>query len=162
MTRRRAAQGAIGLLLAMLTSAGAATADDRHAGYYYPESVTTETYVARAKVLAETNRTRRIGFVVALTQALFNRPYPPQFSAFVKGDAAEKLIIVALEDGYINTLYRARALLAQMTSVARTTPLFAELGVEDEYVFFDMLRLLGFEQLTISDGESFAHQVQFE
>jgi hypothetical protein len=81
---------------------------------------------------------------------------------FAKGDDAEKLLIVALKDGVIDTLYRARALLAMLTSVARGTPLFQELGVAETFTFFDLLKILGFTQLTISDGDAFAHQVKVE
>ncbi|MEO1188904.1 MAG: molybdopterin-guanine dinucleotide biosynthesis protein A, partial [Pseudomonadota bacterium] len=75
---------------------------------------------------------------------------------------AEKMIIVALRDGYIDTLYRGRGLLAQMTAIARATPIFEQHGVEDYFTFFDFARLMGFRQLTISDGKTYAHQVTFE
>jgi hypothetical protein len=81
---------------------------------------------------------------------------------FAKGTESEKLIIVAVEDGPLDTLYRARAVLANMTSVARLTPLFQELNVVETFTFFDLLYMLGFTQLTISDGREFAHQVVFE
>ena len=54
------------------------------------------------------------------------------------------------------------ALLALLTAVARATPLFAQLGGEESFTFFDLLKILGFTQLTISDGETFAHQVTIE
>jgi len=81
---------------------------------------------------------------------------------YAKGAESEKLVIVALQDGYIDTIYRARALLAAMTAQARATPIFTELEVESTYTFFDLAVLLGFKQITISDGQSFAHQVTFE
>jgi hypothetical protein len=37
-------------------TAVAASADDRHAGYYYPDPATTETYKARARTLAGADR----------------------------------------------------------------------------------------------------------
>lgn len=135
---------------------------DRHSGYYYPEPATEETYKARAQSLADSDRARRIGFVVELTQQLLKNPYPPDFVIFAKGTEAEKLILVAMRDGVIDTLYRARALLAMLTSVSRATPLFKDYGVADYFTFFDLLKVLGFEQLTISDGQSFAHQVTIE
>jgi hypothetical protein len=152
--------GAVGLVILCLAVAG--HADDRHAGYYYPTPQTVETYVARAKTLPDSNRTRRIGFVVQLTRQMLNNPYPPEFAVFAKGDDAEKLLIVALKGGVIDTLYRARALLAMLTSVARATPLFQELGAVETFTFFDLLKILGFTQLTISDGDRFAHQVLIE
>jgi hypothetical protein len=151
--------GALGLALAL---ASPCRADDRHVGYYYPEPEVIETYPARGETLPDSDRTRRIGFVVELTRQMLDKPYPPEFVVFAKGDDAEKLLIVALKDGVIDTLYRARALLAMLTSVARATPLFREVGVADYFTFFDLLDMMGFRQLTISDGDGFAHQVVFE
>ena len=64
--------------------------------------------------------------------------------------------------GRIDTLYRARAIFANMTAVARVMPLFRELGVEDWFTFFDLAKLLGFERITITDGRDFAHQVTID
>ena len=150
-----------GLLLA-IAIASPCRADDRHAGYYYPAPQTIETYHARGETLADSDRIRRIGFVVELTRQMLDKPYPPEFVVFAKGEDAEKLLIVALKDGVIDTLYRARALLAMLTSVARATPLFQQVGVADYFTFFDLLDMMGFRQVTISDGDGFAHQVLFE
>jgi hypothetical protein len=49
-----------------------------------------------------------------------------------------------------------------LTSVARATPLFQDYGVAEVFTFFDLLKILGFDQLTISDGDGFAHQVLLE
>ena len=56
-------------------------------------------------------------------------------------------------------IYQARAVLAQMTSIARTSPIFRENNVQDMFTFLDLARMLGFEELTISDGQSFAHRI---
>ena len=42
-----------------------------------------------------------------------------------KGEEADKMIITALEEGKIDTLYRARGLLAALTAMARQLPLLA-------------------------------------
>ena len=157
--------GHYGLLAAaMLLSclAAPAVAADRHAGYYYPEPATSETDKARTLTLGEANREMRIGFIVTLTNKMLNRPYPPGFAVFVKGAEAGKLIIVALRDDYIDTLYRARALFAMLTSVARSSRFIIEHGLQDFITFFDLAKLLGFAQITISDGDAFAHQVIVE
>jgi hypothetical protein len=142
--------------------AAPARADDRHAGYYYPPPQTVETYQTRGDTLPGSDHVRRVGFVVELTRQMLDKPYPPEFAVFAKGEESEKLLIVALKGGVIDTLYRARALLAMLTSVARATPLLQEIGVADYYTFFDFLDMMGFRQLTISDGDGFAHQVLFE
>jgi len=135
---------------------------DRHVGYYYPELTSAETYVARAKVLPRASRNMRIGFVVAQTLGQRELGYPPRFAMFAKGDEAQKLIIVGLHEGSFGTLYRARGVLAQMTAAARSTELFRDLKVEDYFTFFDLVRMLGFERLTITDGRTYAHQVTVE
>ena len=135
---------------------------DRHAGYYYPPPKSTEVYEARSRTMPDADRTRRLSFVVGLTQEMLRQAYPPQYAIFAKGTHAEKLIIVSLTHGSMSTVYRARAVLAMLTSVARATPLFAELGVQTTFTFFDFAKFLGFKQITVSDGETFAHQVKLE
>jgi hypothetical protein len=140
-----------------------AQAADRHAGYDYPEPQSNETYKARAQVQADSTRATRIGFVTELSnQMMRGNPYPPPFHIFAKGDEAEKMIIVATGPGMYDTLYRIRGLLAALTANARSTAFFQEHGVEDLFTFFDLARLLGFKQITVSDGDAFAHQVFLE
>jgi len=146
-------------LLAVGLAAAPVAADDRHAEYYYPEPTSSEVYEARALSLPEASRKLRIAFVTGITTEQNKAPYPPQAAIFAKGSEAEKLIIVALEDGRIDTIYRARAIFAQMTAVARLLPVFSELGVEDYFTFFDLAKMLGFAQITVSNGREFAHQI---
>lgn len=147
----------------MLFSLGApAFAGDRHVGIYYPEPRIHEEYKARAKTLSGANRSKRIGFVNGLTAYMLASPYPPQFSVFAKGVEAEKLIIVGLYDNSFNTLYRARALLAMLTALSRQTPYFKKNEVDDRFTFFDLLVLLGFKKITVSNGDAFAYQVTFK
>ncbi|HEX9463918.1 MAG TPA: molybdopterin-guanine dinucleotide biosynthesis protein A [Alphaproteobacteria bacterium] len=140
------------------TSAAAQSAD-RHEGYYYPAVSSREVYVSRAQVLKDSTRSRRLGFVSGLTQQLAEQPYAPTYAVFAKGDYAKRLIVVAYGEGQYNTVYRARALFASMTALARLTPLFQELQVEELFTFFDLCKLLGFADITISDGDKFAHQI---
>lgn len=159
MTKTAAACVTIILLMLAATPSDAA---DRHAGYYYPTPDTIESYTARTITTAEADRKMRLGFIVGITQNMLNTPYAPRFAIFAKGEEAEKMIIVALEDDYIDTIYRARALLAMLTAVIRATPLLQEIGLADFLTFFDLSKLLGFSQITISDGDKFAHQVILE
>ena len=159
MTRITALGVTIVFLTATITAAHAA---DRHAGYYYPTPGPSETYKARTITTADADRKMRLGFIVGITQNMLHAPYAPRFVMFAKGEQAEKMVIVALEDDYIDTIYRARALLAMLTAIARTTPLLQELGLADFLTFFDLVKLLGFVQITISDGDQFAHQITLE
>ena len=138
------------------------TAKDRHVGYYYPEPTSRETYKARARTLKMANRRNRITFVTGMTGRILKRPYAPEFSIFAKGTHAQKLIIVSTSGGAYDTLYRARGLLARLTAVARVSPLFEKHGVEDYFTFLDLCKLLGFRQLTVSDGRNFAHQFKID
>ncbi len=158
----RPAVTVLALLCFLSLGAGQAAAQDesdRHEGYYYPEPQSRETYVARAITLPQASRESRIGFVTGMTAQQLRAPYPPQFAIFAKGDGAQKLIIVALNDSAFGTVYRARALLAQLTAQVRTTQFFQEMGVADFFTFFDLAKSMGFEQITISDGDTFSHQV---
>jgi len=159
---RRAILPAAVLVFGLAAAAKAAEGDDRHAGYYYPEPTSSEVYEARALTVPEATRKGRIAFVTGITNEQNKAPYPPTAAIFAKGSEAEKLIIVALDDGRIDTLYRARAIFAQMTAVARLLPIFAQLGVEDYFTFFDLAKMLGFEQITISNGRDFAHQITIQ
>ncbi len=152
----------LGVALGLGSAVPDALAQDRHAGYYYPSPNSEEVYKARARTLPEASRSLRIRFVTGVTQQLQARPFPPTTAMFAKGAEAEKLIIVALEDRRIDTIYRARALFANLTAVSRTTPVFRDYGVEELFTFFDFAKMLGFTQITISNGRDFTHQVFLE
>ncbi len=170
--RRRLAEAGLALAMALAAASGPAVAQDkgaqdkaaqdkpdRYIGYYYPKPAAIEIYKARAAVLPGANRKRRVAFIVAVVNERLQRPYPPPYSLFPKGGRAHKLIIIGNLPGQLNTIYRVRALLATMTSVARSLPIFREYSVEDDFTFLDLLKMLGFESVTVSDGESFTHQI---
>ncbi len=135
-------------------------AADRHVGYYYPEPASREVYDARVPTLQDSDRRRRIGFVTVLTAQILQNPYPPQFAIFAKGAESEKLIVTGLSDNGYNTLFRARALFAMLTAMARSTKFFQEQPDADRYTFFDLAKMLGFQQITFTDGDAFAHQIE--
>jgi hypothetical protein len=120
-----------------------------------------EKYEARAPILDGNDRKRRRDFISGIVREIADEPYPPTYAMFAKGAESEKLIIVAVQDGFYDTVYRARALFAALTALARQTPLFAEFDRDDNFTFFDLCYMLGFHQITISDGKNFAHQVEF-
>jgi len=133
--------------------------EERHEGYYYPPITSRETYGPRSKRQPEATRTTRIAFATEISNKMISANYPPLYAIFAKGEDAEKLIIVAITDDYFGTLYRGRGLLAMLTAQARTTPIFTKFGVEDFFTFFDLAHMLGYKQITISDGKSYAHQI---
>lgn len=161
MLARPAYAIALALLLAW-RGAAAQEGESRHEGYYYPKPATVEVYPARVETLPETGRSLRLGFVTGLTKQLGDANYAPYYAVFAKGDEAEKLIIVGMIDGQLDTIYRARGLFATFTAQARLTPFFREHTAAEQATFFDLLKLLGFDQVTVTDGVAFAHQVLIE
>jgi hypothetical protein len=152
----------VAVILVSLATAVPACAQDRHEGYYYPPVGSSEVYEARVPAAPDSDRRRRLGFVAAVTKQLSELPYPAPYAVFAKGDEAEKLIIVGYGDGRLSTVYRARALFATLTSLLRLGPLFQGTPIDDQATFFDLAKLLGFEQITVSDGEAFAHRIELK
>ncbi len=137
-------------------------APDRHEGYYYPPITSTEVFARPRSDAPEAGREIRIAFVTQITKAMLDAPDTPPYVLFAKGAEAEKLILIGLDDEMFKTLYRARAVLAQLTSNARGTEFFVRSEQQTTATFFDLLVLLGFESLTVSDGETWAHRIEFE
>lgn len=136
-----------------------ACAGDSHAGYYYPTPQTSEVYVSALNVLPTVNKRSRVGFMVGLNRQQIDRAYAPRYHIFAKGFHADKMIVVATGSGQYDTIYRLRALLAALTSQARTSPIFEQTRQPENLNFFDLARLAGFSQITVSDGDKFAHRI---
>ncbi|MBV9524091.1 MAG: molybdopterin-guanine dinucleotide biosynthesis protein A [Alphaproteobacteria bacterium] len=134
----------------------------RHEGYYYPKLTSREDYHALTKPLPQMDRTARLLFVAAMTKGQTETNYAPRYVIFAKGDGAEKLIIVGLDDATLGTVYRARAVMAGLSSLARLSPMLKDADLEDQFTFYDLVRLLGFKEITISDGRAFAHRVALQ
>ena len=140
---------------------GVAAAQDKYVGYYYPEIGSEEEF---GRVIADApfaGKDIRVNFVTTITKAQLEAPESPRFVLFTKGGDSDTLIIIALDDEIFKTLYRARALLAQLTSNIRGTAFFRQQNLEVTGTFFDMLQMMRFERLVISDGENWSHQVNF-
>lgn len=136
-----------------------AAVTDRYVGYYYPRTTSQETYEARAEVAESASREARLAFLAAMARGQLQQPYAPTYSVFAKGDDADRMIIVGLGEHTFQNIYQARAQLALMTNVARTTDLFQQMAVDDLFTYFDLAKLLGFKSIVISDGNSFTHRV---
>lgn len=136
-----------------------AAGEDRYIGYYYPKPTSTETFESSMQTLAGTERAQRIQFVTVVSQGTIQSAYRVPYAVFAKGEKADRMIIVGMQQGELNTIYRMRALLANMTTMSRLSPFFQERTVAEDATFFDLLKLLGFTELTITDGEKLTHQV---
>lgn len=136
-----------------------ARAEDRHEGYYYPTVTSSEAYRSRVATFTDSDRNRRIAFVTGVTAGQTERPYAPITAMYAKGADAEKLILIGLQNGPMDTLFRARAVLAMLTLTSRTTAVFRDLDPHSQFTFLDLLKMLGFVQITVSDGKTWAHQI---
>ena len=147
--------------IALSISATMVTANERYEGYYYPEVTSTEEFTRVIRQAPPSSKDVRVGFVTSLTVAQLAAPESPRFVFFAKGADAKHLNVIALDDDVFSTLYRARAVLAQMTSNLRNNEFFRQQNLESVVTFYDFLRFMDFETLVISDGETWAHQVNF-
>ena len=136
--------------------------DDRYVGYYYPKPTAIETYTSPMQTIAGAERAQRVQFATVVSQGTIQSAYRVPYAVFVKGEKADKMIIVGLQPGEMSTIYRARAVLANMTTMSRLSPFFQERTIAEDANFFDLLKLLGFQQITISDGDKFTHQVNIK
>jgi len=136
-----------------------AAAEDRYVGYYYPKPNSTEIYESSMQAIDGVDRPQRVQFVTVVSQGTIQSSYRVPYSVFVKGEKADKLIIVGLGPGEFGTIYRMRGLLANMTTMSRMSPFFQERTVAEDATFFDLMKLLGFTSLTITDGDKLTHQV---
>ena len=129
--------------------------------YYYPPVDSEEVFARELAVAPLADRTVRVGLTTLITKAQLAAPESPRFVIFAKGDEARQMIIVALDDQVFRTIYRARAVLAQLTSNVRGADFFAN-NIQDYATWFDLARMLGFKDLVISDGATWSHRVIFE
>jgi hypothetical protein len=139
--------------------AAPSTSDERYSGYYYPKPSSTETFTSQLQTIASVERQQRIQFVTVVSQGTLQSNYRVPYAVFAKGDKADHLIIVGLQSNELNTIYRIRALLSNMTTMSRTSPFFQEHTVAEDATFFDLLKILGFIDVTVTDGDKIAHQV---
>ena len=140
-------------------AAAAPAGEDRYVGYYYPKPTSTEVFESTMQTVAGVDRPQRIQFVTVVSQGTIQSAYRVPYAVFAKGEKADRMIIVGMQQGELNTIYRMRALLANMTTMSRLSPFFQERTVAEDATFFDLLKLLGFTMLTVTDGEKVTHQV---
>ncbi len=92
--------------------------------YYYPPVDSEEVFARDLTTAPPADRAVRVGFTTQITKAQLAAPESPRFVIFAKGDEARQMIIVALDDQVFRTIYRARAVLAQLTSNVRGAEMF--------------------------------------
>ncbi|MEE4188221.1 MAG: hypothetical protein V2I76_07210 [Roseobacter sp.] len=145
----------------LLMMAAPLAAEDRYVGYYYPEVTSEETFDRVVRDSQGAGKVVRIDFVNVLTTAQLEAPESPRFVFFTKGEDASTLILVALDDEVFSTIYRARAIMAQLTVSVRKGGFFRQEELQYVATFYDLLQLMGFDDLVISDGKTWSHRVNF-
>ncbi|APX12094.1 hypothetical protein [Tateyamaria omphalii] len=151
----------LALIAALVFVTTAAHAQERYEGYYYPNVTSTEEFTRVIREAPQSSKGVRVEFVTNLTVAQLAAPESPRFVFFAKGEDAKHLNVIALDDEVFSTLFRARAVLAQMTSNMRNNDFFRAQELQFVATFFDLLQLMEFDTLVVSDGETWAHQVNF-
>lgn len=141
--------------------ATATLAEERYVGYYYPDITSEETFDRVVRNGQAAGKAVRIDFINVITTAQLDSPESPRFVFFAKGSDSKTLILTALDDEVFSTLYRARAILAQLTVSVRRGNFFREEELEYVATFFDLLQLMQFDELLITDGETWTHRVDF-
>src|SRR3990167_1111536 len=143
-------------------AAAAPAGEDKYVGYYSPKPTTVENYTSPMQMIAGAERQQRVQFITVVSQGTIQSAYRVPYAVFVKGDKAEKMIVVGLQNGELNSIYRIRAILANMTTMSRLSPFFQERTVAEDANFFDLLKMLGFTQLTVTDGDKLSYQVNIK
>ena len=139
-----------------------ATADDRREGYYYPPVKSEETFDRTLGNAPPATGEIRTAFITEITKGQLSTPTKPRIAIFGKGDETQHMIIVALDDEIFKTLFRARAILAQLTSASRTTTLFKKNNIQFDATWFDLAKILGFKDIVITDGTTWSHKINIE
>lgn len=136
-----------------------AAADDRREGYYYPAVTSEEVFDRTIGTAPKAVPAIRTAFITQITKGQLASPTKPRIAIFSKGSEAQHMIVVALDDDVFSTLFRARAIMAQLTSNSRATPFFKKNGIQFNGTWFDLAKLLGFEDIVLTDGKSWSHIV---
>lgn len=148
-------------LLISLFLAAAVSAEDRYVGYYYPDISSEETFDRVIRDSQGAGKAVRVDFINVITTAQLEAPESPRFVFFAKGSDADTLILVALDDEVFSSIYRARAIMAQLTVSVRKGGFFRQEELEYVATFYDLLQMMQFDELIISDGENWSHRVNF-
>ena len=149
-------------IIAALVLASAVAAEDRYVGYYYPELTSEETFDRVIRPVQGVGKDVRIDFVNKITLAQLQAPANPRYVFFAKGTGASTLILTALDDDIFSSIYRARAVLAQLTASVRQGGFFRQQELQFVATYFDLLQMMEFDALIITDGDTWTHKVTFK
>ena len=149
-------------ILTALFMSGAVAAEDRYVGYYYPEVTSEEAFERLIRPVQGAGKDVRIDFVNQITTAQLADPASPRYVFFAKGNDASTLVLTALDDEVFASIYRARGILAQLTVSVRQSGVFQQQDLQYVVTFLDLLQMMEFDELVISDGTTWTHRVNFK
>ncbi|MEM6625544.1 MAG: hypothetical protein AAGB25_01850 [Pseudomonadota bacterium] len=132
------------------------------AGYHYPAPQGVETATTIVSQAEKPPFEVRVQIVTAIATANAARPYPPVFFSILEGAERDTLVLLDMGGANIDTVYKARGLVSEVSALMRNNPLFSQYGVENYASIFDMLKIWGFEKLVITNGDDFAHAFLIE
>jgi len=148
----------------LITSTAVSVAQERverYTGYYFPEVSSQEAFSRSIRSTHGAGKDVRIDFVNKLTVAQLSGTANPRFVFYAKGSDATTLILTGLDDDVFANIYRARAVLAQLTVSVRQSGFFKQQDLEYVATFLDLVQLLEFDELIITDGKGMTHQIDF-
>ena len=80
-------------------AAAKAATEDRYIGYYYPKPTSTEVFESQLQTIAGVERAQRIQFTTVVSQGTIQSAYRVPYAVFAKGEKADKMIIVGMQQG---------------------------------------------------------------
>ena len=130
------------------------------AGKYYPQVSSYETPEIRFGQMAGIGAEERQFFTdqVNLAASTPGQTFP--IVAQAVGENRETLVFLFLDTEGPMTPYLARAILARLTSVMRSVPAIAEMGLSSEFDIYNTAAVLGFAQIIVTDGRDFSHEAK--
>lgn len=148
------------LPLARNADAAAISAVDARsgAGTYYPAVTSRDAPDIRFVRMAGVGPQQREFFVDQINIAAVTPGRTMSIVAQAIGEDRDTLVILYLGDEGEMTPYLARGLLARMTSVTRSAPAIAGMGLSSEFDIYNMAAVLGFRRIIVTDGRDFSHQ----
>ena len=128
------------------------------AGTYYPAVTSRDAPDVRFVRMAGVGPQQREFFVDQINIAAMTPGRTMAIVAQAIGEDRDTLVMLYLGDDGAMTPYLARGLLARMTSITRSAPAIAEMGLSSEFDIYNMAAMLGFRRIIVTDGRDFSHQ----
>lgn len=133
--------------------------ESAEAGVYFSPPSSTESRKTQFRLSVDPGPVRRQYFTdqINLVASTPSRELPVIAQAV--GAERRVLVLTMVGAGSAPTPYLARAILARATSVIRSAPILAEMGISQDFDIYNVAVVLGFERIVVSDARAFTHEV---